>query len=86
MIVRVNVVLNRTLLTVTDISTTYALVIFRVKVSCITSFDSIKLWFIIFKFRSLRILILGLWKLNGFVSRDEAFDRAQSSLSGRSSG
>ena len=37
LIVRVNVVLNRTLLTVTDVSTTCAVVNFRVKVSCITS-------------------------------------------------
>ena len=42
LIVRVNVVLNRTLLfTVTDVSTTCAVVIFRVKVSCITSVDGI---------------------------------------------
>ena len=74
------------MLTVTDVSTTYALVIFRVKASCITSFDGIKLWFIISKFQSLQILILGLWKLNGFVSRNEAFDRVPSSFSGRSSG
>ena len=39
LIVRVNVVLNRT-----DISTTCALVSFRVKVSCITSVDGIILW------------------------------------------
>ena len=45
LIVRVNVVLNRTvLLTVTDVSTTCAVVIFRVNVSCITSVDGIKLW------------------------------------------
>ena len=42
LIVRVNVVLNRTLLfTVTDVFTTCAVVIFRVKVSCITSVDGI---------------------------------------------
>ena len=42
MIVRVNVVLNYTLLlTVTDFSTTCAPVIFRVKVTCITSVDSL---------------------------------------------
>ena len=41
MIVRVNIVLNVTL---TDVSTTCAVVIFRVKVSCITFVDSIKLW------------------------------------------
>ena len=41
MTVRVNVVLNVTL---TDVSTTCAVVIFRVKVSCITSVDGIKLW------------------------------------------
>ena len=39
MIVRVNVGLL--LLTVTDVSTTCAVVIFRVKVSCITSVDGI---------------------------------------------
>ena len=46
MIVRVNVVLNKTVvdLTVTDVLTTCAVVIFRVKVSCITSDDGIKLW------------------------------------------
>ena len=39
MTVRVNVALNRTrfLLTMTNVSTTCAVVIFRVKVSCITS-------------------------------------------------
>ena len=38
MIVRVNVVLNRTVVvTVTDVLTICAVVIFRVKVSCITS-------------------------------------------------
>ena len=40
--VRVNVVLNRTVVVV--VSTTCAVVIFRVKVSCITSVDGIKLW------------------------------------------
>ena len=44
MIVRVYIVLNIVLLTVIDVSTTCALVIFRVKVSCITSVDDIKLW------------------------------------------
>ena len=45
MIVRVNVVLNRTVvLTVTDVSTTFAVVIFKVKVRCITSVDVIKPW------------------------------------------
>ena len=45
MIVQVIVVLNRTvLLTVTDVLTTCAVVIFRVKVNCITSVDGIKLW------------------------------------------
>ena len=44
MIVRVNVVLNRT---VTDVSTTCAEVIFRVKVSCITKVDGIILWLLI---------------------------------------
>ena len=42
LIVQVNVVLNRTVvLTVTDISRTCAVVIFRVKVSCITSVGGI---------------------------------------------
>ena len=42
---QVNVVLNRTVvLTVTDVSTTCAVVIFRVKVNCITSVDGIILW------------------------------------------
>jgi len=46
MIVRASVVLNvgLLLLTVTDVSTTCAVVIFRVKVSCITSVDGIELW------------------------------------------
>ena len=46
MIVRVKVVLNRTaalLLTVTDVSTIFAVVIFTFKVNCITSVDGIKL-------------------------------------------
>ena len=48
MIIRVNVVLNGLLLlTVTDVSTTCAVVIFRVKVSCITSVDGIILWLLI---------------------------------------
>ena len=45
--VRLNVVLNRTVVvdsTVTDVSTTCAVVIFRVKVSCITSVDGTILW------------------------------------------
>ena len=42
LIVWVNVVLNtRLLLTVTDVSTTCAVAIFRVKMSCITSVDGI---------------------------------------------
>ena len=47
MIFQMNVVLNRTvmlLLTVSDVLTTCAVVIFRVKVSSITSIDGIKLW------------------------------------------
>ena len=45
LIVRVNVVLAQgLLLTVTDVSITCALVIFSVKVSCITSVDGIILW------------------------------------------
>ena len=35
------------MLTVTDVSTTCAVVIFRVKVSCITSVDGIILWLLI---------------------------------------
>ena len=48
MIVRVDVVLKRTVaVTVNDVSTTYAVVIIRVgKVSCITSVDGFKLWFL----------------------------------------
>ena len=45
-----NVVLNRTsllLLTVTDVSTTCAVVIFSIKVSCIRSVDGIILWLLI---------------------------------------
>ena len=42
MIVRLIVVEIKLLLTVTDLSTTCALVIFRVKVSCITSVNGIK--------------------------------------------
>ena len=57
MIVQVNVVLNRTLLllTVADISTTCAVVIFRVKVSCITSVDGIELWLV--RWHSLKFLV-----------------------------
>ena len=49
MIVRVNVVLNRTqlLLTMTGVLATYAVVIFRVKVRCITLVDGFKLWSLI---------------------------------------
>ena len=49
-IMRVTVVLNSPgllLLTVTDISTTSALVIFRVRVNCIMSVDGIKLWLLV---------------------------------------
>ena len=46
LIVRVNVVLNRTV-TDRDVSTNCAVVIFRVKVSCITSVDGIILWLLI---------------------------------------
>ena len=41
LIVRVNVVLNRTVVVDSDVSTTCAVVIFRVKVSCITSVNGI---------------------------------------------
>ena len=72
LIIRLNVVLNRTvllLLTVTDVSTTCVVVIFRVKVSCITSVDGIILWLLI-------------WLVNYFVmslvvcqlSRDQSVD------------
>ena len=48
LIVRVNVVwIKLLLLTVTDVSTTCAVVMFRVKVSCITSVDGIILWLLI---------------------------------------
>ena len=51
LIVRVNVVLNRTVVVVavvvTDFSTTCAVVIVRVTVSCITSVDGIILWLLI---------------------------------------
>ena len=47
MFVRVKVILNRLLLTVTDVSTTSAVVIFRIKVSCIMSIDDNKLWLLI---------------------------------------
>ena len=46
--VRVNVVLNRTVVVVvTDVSTTCAVVVFKVKVSCITSVDGIIPWLLI---------------------------------------
>ena len=45
MIVQVSAVLNRT---VVDVSTTCAVVIFRVKESCITKVDGIKLWLLSF--------------------------------------
>ena len=44
MIVRLDESWIGLLLTVTDVSTSFALVIFRVKLSCITSVDGIKLW------------------------------------------
>ena len=44
MIIRLILVEVELLLTVTDVSTTCTLVIFRVKLSCITSVDGIKLW------------------------------------------
>ena len=47
MIVRLTVVLNRTFVDRTDVSTTCAVVIFRVKVSGITSVDGIKLWLLV---------------------------------------
>ena len=75
MIVRVNVVLNRTIV-VDSVG--------RFDNLCVSHLhsqselyhvlnDGIKLWFIISKFQSLRILTLGLWKLNGFVSRNGSF-------------
>ena len=42
MVTLVNIVLNRTV--VVDVSTTCAVVIFRVKVICIMSVDVINLW------------------------------------------
>ena len=47
MIVRLTVVLNRTFVDRTDVPTTSAVVIFRVKVSGITSVDGIKLWLLV---------------------------------------
>ena len=44
MIVRVSESRIGLLLTVTDVLTTCVVVIFRVKVSCITSVDGMKLW------------------------------------------
>ena len=38
-------------MTVTDVSTTCAVVIFRVKVSCVTSVDGIILWLLIGQLR-----------------------------------
>ena len=49
LIVRVNIVLNRTVVVDSDrrFSITCAVVIFRVKVSCITSVDGIILWLLV---------------------------------------
>lgn len=48
MIVQVNVVLDRTVVVeLTDVSTTCALVIFRVKVNCIMLVDGIKVWLLV---------------------------------------
>ena len=59
MIVRVNVVLNRTVvLTVTDVSTTCVVVVFRVKVSCITSVDGITLWLLIWLVNYVAMLLV----------------------------
>ena len=59
MIVRVNVVLNRTVvLTVTDVSTTCVVVMFRVKVSCITSVDGIILWLLIWLVNYVAMLLV----------------------------
>ena len=44
MIIRVNVVLNKTIADTDCCFDNLAVVIFRVKVSCITSIDGIKLW------------------------------------------
>ena len=49
-----DVVLNRTVVVdqvVTDVSTTCAVVIFRVKASCVTSVDGIILWLLIGQLR-----------------------------------
>ena len=56
MIVWVNVLL---LLTVTDVSTTHAVVIFRIKVSCILSVDGIKLWLLTFRNGQLSYGVIG---------------------------
>ena len=47
MIVPVNIVLNRT-----DVLTTCAVVIFRLKVSCITSVEGILLWLVTWSMNS----------------------------------
>ena len=54
------------LLTVTDVSTTCAVVIFRVKVSCITSVDGIILWLLIRLVNYVAILIV-VCQLSGDV-------------------
>ena len=77
MIVRVNVVRNRTvllLLILTDVSTNWAVVIFRVKVSCITPVDGIKLMVIdligqlsryVIGSLSVKLWSYSLWRLVG---------------------
>ena len=58
LIVRVNVVLNRTVVVDTDVSTTCAVVIFRVKVSCVTSVDGIILWLLIWLVNYVAMLLV----------------------------
>ena len=62
LIIRVNVVLNRTVVvdsvTVTDVSKTCKVVIFRVKVSCISSVDGIILWLLTWLVKYVAILLV----------------------------
>ena len=60
LIVRVKVVQNRTVvdMTVTDVSTTCAVVIFSVKVSCVTSVDGIVLWLLMWLVNYVAMLLV----------------------------
>ena len=74
LIVRVNVVLNRTVvLTVTDVLTTCAVVIFRVKVSCITSVDSIMLWLYIWSNARSFIILRSGKRVTSFTKRYQSY-------------